>query len=672
MKTFTSIAVLLASLATVARAVTYTIADLGSAYVVNARQGKVLNDAGEIIANDLAATGHAFLYSGGTWHDLGALNTSGSGNAASTARGLNNLGVVVGLADTGNSAQTDGFLRAGFAGPFTALGLAGAGDASKDAAAFAINDRGTIVGSIVDNTAQTASPFVFQQGSGLISSGTGSDHHFAINNFGDILGRSTGVTPRPVINGVALPAATDGFLPQALNHAGQILLTLDGALPIKGAWGLLYNYGSGKLTKLPNLAKNSTGDAAFLALNDFGQVVGRGTDADGLPHAIFYSPESGIVSLDALAFTIGAVQAHLVEACGINNAGQIVCTGYLAGDADTVTHVFVLTPDLAPAFPLAATYDGIAAVAGVDTGACGITVTKTDSFSAKLVAPGISYAFSGKLTAGAFNGPLTVKGITINVNLQADAPRRKITGTITDGSTTFDVTASRQVKLGSFAGILTALLQVPGSPPLPVPQGIGFGQLTVTKAGGIKITGQLGDGAKYSAAATLHDDGTWSFFTPLYVNAAQPGGIAGTITFNRAATASDCSGTLKWNKPGTFAPTDVALKAAYFRPQKSAQILKFTNPGAGAATFALNGGDQSLPGHTLSVSDKNVVLVTDPSTDMLAVKLSAGNGAMTGSFIHPATGKKVTFLGAIQQKLNIAGGVFTGPTTAGSVLLTPQ
>lgn len=668
MKAFTTLMVLAVSLAGTARAVTYTIADLGSGYVVNPRQAKVINDAGEIIANDLAATGHGFLYTGGSWHDLGALNTSGIGIATSTVRGLNNMGVVVGLADTGNSEQTDAFVRSGFAGAFTALGLVGAGDASKDAAAFAINDRGAIVGSLVDNTERTASPFVFQQGGGLLSSGVGSDHNFAINNFGDILGRSTGETPRTVINGVPLPAATDGFTPQTLNHAGQILLTLDGSLPIKGVWGLLYNYGTGKLTKLPNLAKDSIGDAAFLALNDFGHVVGRGTDANGMPHAIFYSPETGITSLDALDFTIGAVPVHLVEACGINNAGQIVCTGYLDGDADTVTRVFLLDPDAPPVLPLAATYDGIAKIGGNDTGACSITVMKTDTFSAKLVAPGISYAFSAKLTGGVFNGQVTVKGVTLTVNLQADAAHRKITGTIADGTTTFDVIALRQAKLGIFAGKLTALFQVPAA---PTPQGIGFGQITVSKAGAIKIVGVLGDGSPYTVSATLHYDGTWTFYTPLYLKDTQPGGIAGTITFNRIAADSDCAGTLRWVKPGAFT-TDVSLKAAYFKAVKGTQLLRFTNTTAGVATFAFAGGEQSLASHTLSVSNKNVVTVTDPGADALAVKLATGNGALSGSFIHPATNKPAPFTGVVQQKLNIAGGLFLGPTTAGSVLLTPQ
>ncbi len=77
---------------------------------------------------------------------------------------------------------------------------------------------------------------------------------------------------------------------------------------------------------------------------------------------------------------------------------------------------------------------------------------------------------------------------------------------------------------------------------------------------------------------------------------------------------------------------------------------------------------------TLAVTDKNIVTVTapNPDADALAVKLSASAGSMSGSFTHPATGKETPFVGVIQQKLNLGGGVFQGQATEGGVLLTPQ
>lgn len=667
------IAALLSALtAPVAKGVNYTLTDLGSAYFVNPLQAKVLNDQGEVIGSDPAVDGHAFIHSGGMWHDLGALNTSGMGSAGAVARGLNNSGAVVGQGDTGNAAQTDGFFTPGMASPLAALGLAGSGDTSKDAIAFAINDRGAIVGSIVDNTAQSARPFLFQAGSGARPFPASTDYVFAIDRYGNTLGRSTGDTPHTVVNGVALPKL-DAYVPHAMNQAGQILLSVDAANSVKGVWGLIYDFGSGKSTKLPNLSKQSFGYTSYFDINDYGQVVGRGADENEVPHAIFYSAATGLVSLDALNFTVGGIPAHLIEARCINNQGQILCAGYVDGDGDGVTRNFLLTPDAPPVLPIAAAYDGLASVGGMNLGAVSIAVSKKDGFSVKLLAPGISYSFKGALTGGAFNDTVTVKGATLTVNLQVNAAERKVTGTIADGIRTFDVTALRVEKLGIFTGKFTALLQLV-TPGPALPQGIGYGRMAVSKSGAIKINGQLGDGEKYIAAAKVRFDGTWAFYAPLYKKAAQPGGIAGMMDFNRVELESDCAGVLSWSNPGGFGTTDVTCKAALFTPAKGAQVLRFTDPMAGAATLDLAGGEQMIAQHTLSVSDKNAVTTTnpDPDPDALAVKLSSANGAMTGSFLHPATGAKASFTGVVQQKLNLGGGVFQGQTTAGSVLLTPQ
>lgn len=650
-----------------ARAATYTVTDLGSTYVVNGFQGKVINDAGQVIANDIGPDAHGFLYSGSMWNDLGHLNSSGMGSHGMIARGLNNAGRVVGQGDTGAAAQAEAVFRDGVGGALTALGLVTA--ANQDAIGYGCNNLGIIVGNVIDSGTGTRDTFLFKPGTGLISRTTDGVYSFAINQFGDVLGMTAGLVVQPVLNGTPLSASTAGFTPMAINNAGQILLSANDTHPINGAWALIYDYSTGKTKPLPNLHPNSGGYTVFFDINDAGHVVGRGSDENLAPHAVLYTPTGGLISLDALGLTSGGDAIHLTEAHGINNAGQIVCLGYTT-DPD-VLHAYLLTPDAPQVLPLAATYDGLADGPYPDIGSVSITVGKGDTFSVKMKTPMVSHAFTGKLTNGAFSGPVTVKGVTLTVNLQADAARHKITGTITNANGPYDVTALRQMKLGVFAGKLTALLQIPGPPNSSLPQGIGFGQMSVSKTGAIKMNGRLGDATKYAVTAKLHIDGTWTFFAPLYAKDAQKGGLTGTITFNRAAPDSDCSGTLQWIRPTAF-DTAVTLKAAFFKAVKDTQLLRFTNTSAGAAAFAFDGGQQMLPAHTLSVSSKNVVSVTDPTDDALAVKLATSTGVLSGSFIHPASNKKTTFTGVLQQKLNLGGGVFMGQTLAGSVLLTPQ
>lgn len=645
-----------------AATVTYTVTDLGTDHVINGFQTRIINDKGEIIANDLGTNGHAFLYRGGQWNDLGHLNGSGMGNHGTIARGLNNLGLVVGQSDTGAMEQADAIFQNG-AGALTSLGLVDGMNTNKDAVAHACNDRGTILGNVIDYGAGTRETFLRQSGS--VARMNDNIYSFGLNRFGDVLGQTVGLVPETRLNGAPLPPVTAGFIPHAINNVGQVLLSADTTHPVNGAWGLIYDSVSGKTKVLGNLSTKSGGYTSYFDINDAGIVVGRGSDENLEPHAVVSTPK-GFLSLDSLGLTVGGQAVHLTEAHGINNAGQIVCVGYTTDPQ--AQHGFLLTPSAPTTLPLAAVYDGLASVGGTNLGAISISVTKTGSFSVKLKTPTVSYAFAGKLTNDAFTGPVTVKGVTLTVTLQADSAHEQITGTIADSTSTFDVAALRQVKRGLFKGSLTALLQIPGVPNPVNPQGTGFGAITVSKTGGIKVTGQLGDATKYSVSGALHIDGTWTFYAPLYTKTPQPGGIAGLVTFDRSGAESDCLGTLHW--VGSTFSTDVTLKGAYFKALKNTQLLHFTNPTAGAATFTLTGGEQTLPVHTLSISDKNLVTVTDAAADDLTVKLSS-KGGLTGSFIHNVTGKKVTFIGVLQQKLNVGRGVFVGQTSAGAASLVP-
>ena len=503
----------LLGLLTRAGAVDYTVTDLGNAHGIDGSLGRVLNDHGQVLGNDTADNGQPWLYTNGTWTALGHLNTSGTGTTTTVGTSLNNSGRVVGYGDTGRTGdvfdQTDGFFIDGPGGTLTPLNLVSMANNNQSVTACACNDRGTIVGTIADYATGTKETFLFVPGTGLTNRASSSIGAFAIGSFGDVLGVTGNETPQATLNGVALPAKTTaGLTPRAINDAGQILLTSR-----RTGAGLLYDYGTGKATTIPA----PDGVPAFFALNDRGEVVGRFTDEDNQTHAILYVPAAGVISLDALGLMIGGIPVHLTEAHGINNAGQIVCRGYITDPNDL--HGYLLTPDTTPALPLAAAYDGLASVGGANVGAVSIAVSKSNVATVKLIAPGVSRAFKITLSAtGDFNDSIEVKGVTLNVMLQADAAHQKITGTIDDGTTTYDVTALRQAKLGIFAGKSTALLQVSG-PPISA-RGIGFGQMNVSKTGKIKITGQLGDGSKYSVSAQVHTDGSWTFFAPLYTEDA--------------------------------------------------------------------------------------------------------------------------------------------------------
>ena len=72
-----------------------------------------------------------------------------------------------------------------------------------------------------------------------------------------------------------------------------------------------------------------------------------------------------------------------------------------------------------------------------------------------------------------------------------------------------------------------------------------------------------------------------------------------------------------------------------------------------------------------SGSEKNKVTVVSPAADKLSLKLSGKTGLITGSFIHPSTGKATKLRGAVLQKQQLGAGFFL-EEEAGSLTLIPQ
>ena len=152
-----------------------TLADLTA---LNA-QPSAISNAGQIIGSfDNSKGNHAFAYHNGTAIDLGTLGGTNS-NAAS----INQSGRIVGSSDTASGAQ-HAFLSTN--GQMTDLGTLG-GDSS---AALDINDSGDIVGRS-DTALGESHAFLYRNETmfDLGSAGSWSEAT-AINNAGQIVGRS--------------------------------------------------------------------------------------------------------------------------------------------------------------------------------------------------------------------------------------------------------------------------------------------------------------------------------------------------------------------------------------------------------------------------------------------------------------------------------------------------
>lgn len=260
-----------------------TIAPLGGWYT----SGAALNDRGEVVGTSSTSTYdfHAFLYSGGRLHDLGALGGTSSG-----ATDINNAGQVVGWSLDANDSQRAFVYDAGGLRDITPAG-------AEHAGALAINQRGTVAGwSQVRNAdgSSRAQAFIHDSASG------------ATTRLGTLGGSHSHV--------------------QALNEAGQVAgqASLGGDVESRA-----YLYDDGRMTSLGSLGGTQT---SATSLNEAGQVVGRASLRSGGQHAFLWN--QGTLS------DLGTFGGTSSRAADVNDRGQVVGDANLAGDDHTRAFLF--------------------------------------------------------------------------------------------------------------------------------------------------------------------------------------------------------------------------------------------------------------------------------------------------------------------------------------------
>jgi uncharacterized repeat protein (TIGR02543 family) len=256
----------------------------------------------------------------------------------------------------------------------------------------------------------------------------------------------------------------------------------------------------------------------------------------------------------------------------------------------SVEQVFLIT--VFSKFQQAGVYNGLVsadpggASAHAKSGIVRMVVSKTGAFSASLSLGGRRYAASGVFAAngvanfGRSRGvsqPVPRKGLpTLQWGLSFDLnDPDKMKGMITDAGAPFAqmeadraqfaATVSKALPsvtrpimtlvpahlLGSYTVVFGAKTPAQqGLPAAEFPQGDGYGRLSVSKSGWVKLAGRLADGSTVSAGNSLSKSLNWPFYTNLY---GAKGSIGGVVTF-RNLDGSDLDGLgLNWFRPAATA-----------------------------------------------------------------------------------------------------------------------
>jgi len=336
-----------------------------------------INNSGQVIGG--GGSYGAALYSNGTVLDLGSLDNY------SAPRGMNDSGQVVG---TSGSIYSFG---AAFFSNGTVTKLGGSGTE-----AFGINNSGQIVGYAGPHAALFSNGTVFDldpMGGGSIA--------FSINDSGQAVGFSTWTNSTPNVrhavlfsNGTVtdLGSLGDNSIAFSINSAGQAVGT---SFIAGNPHATLFS--GGAVTDLGILVPGGISTAN--SINNYGLSVGRASSADGGWHAALFR-NGTVVDLNNLVNP--GLGWTLIEANGINDAGQIVCGGLGKNNS---YYTLLLTPINPPAAPTNVT-------ATVANGQATVAFTAPSDHGASPVTSFTVTVNPGNLVINSSSSPITVTGLT--------------------------------------------------------------------------------------------------------------------------------------------------------------------------------------------------------------------------------------------------------------------
>jgi len=304
--------------------------------------------------------------------------------------------------------------------------------------------------------------------------------------------------------------------------------------------------------------------------------------------------------------------------------------------------------------------------ANADATAGFIRMTLTDSlaYTGRVRFDGSSRSLRGSLGDGAaiafIERGRTLAPLAITLQTDLSNGDSSITGTVTIASQGYHFTARRRLDAADVPrqapGTYTALLEAK-TKGTTAAYGTGYGRATVSRSGGVRFTGVLGDGRRASQGSVLTFGSVWPCFLAPYRRGA--GTLSGGVLFDPVA-ANAFSGALRWRveeSPAAAFSEDVAFTGGiYLQPSATSPAL-YLRPGFGNLQLLLDHRDAVA-------NPPDRIITMDPTGQVFglptgfALTLNPRTGLFRGYFPALVGGARQPLGGALLQSENRGGGLF--------------